>query len=98
MGAVSEVNIAAAIDYTLDRQRQAETDRRLERIPAAALADCMVSGLSGKPLSDALRHHFPNAMRADVYLAAGLAVAILQADLTLAHMELAILRNGRARA
>lgn len=98
MGAVREVDIASAIAYTQERERRLEAGRRLDRIPAADIADCIVSGLSGRALSDALRHHFPNAKRADVYLAIGLAMAILQADMTIGQMELAILRDERARA
>ena len=98
MGVVSEVNIGAAIAYTQDRERQREVHRRMDNLPAFAMADCMVSGLSGRALADALRHHFPNAKRADVYLAAGLAVAILQADLTVGQMEIAALFQEAVRA
>lgn len=96
MGAVREVDISRAIAYTQARQHRLEAADRLERLPAALMADCMLSGLTGKALSDALRHHFPNAKRADVYLAVGLALAVLQADLTIGQMELALHRDEGA--
>ena len=97
MGDASEVNIADAIAYTRERERQAEADRRAVELPAAHMADCISSGLSGRALADALTRHFPNTLRADVYLAIGLAVAIMQADLTIGQMELANLRQEGGR-
>ncbi len=91
----SEVNIAAALEYTRQRQR-IEAEAARPRLPAEDIADCMTSGLSGVALSAALHNHFPTANRADVYLAAGLAVAVMQADLTLARMELDMIRRGVA--
>ena len=95
---VPQVNIADAIALTQERQRQAEIDRRLCQLPAAAMADCITSGLAGLPLVEALNAHFAHARRGDVYLAIGLAVAVLQADLVIAHAELDMLRNGGAAA
>lgn len=88
----SELNIANAIAYTKERQ-EAE---RCAVIPSVAMADCITSGLSGKALTDALTVHFPTAARHDVYRAIGLAVALMQADLTLAEMELAMGRQAVA--
>lgn len=69
--------------------------------PPAEIANCIVSGISGMTLTRTLQHHFPEASRADVYFAIGLAVAILQADaailrsdLVFAEIELDMLRRG----
>lgn len=85
--------IGAAIAYTCERQRQADLDRQADGLPAAALADLIASGLSGFALASALTRHFPNAKRADVYLGVGLAIAILQADLTMSRMQIGALRE-----
>jgi hypothetical protein len=95
MSAVREVNIADAIAYTRDRRQLAEAEGRVSQLPAAHMADCIASGLSGHALAQALTRHFPTAGRSDVYLAIGLAVAIMQADLTIGQMELATCRAGR---
>lgn len=95
---VPQVNIADAIALTQERQRQAEIDRQICQIPAAAMADCITSGLAGMPLVQALTVHFPQARRGDVYLAIGLAVAVLQADLVIAEAELDMLRRSEAAA
>ena len=58
------------------------------------LADLMASGLAGMALAYALQHQFPDAKRADVYLAIGQAIAILQMDLTLCQMEIDLWRRG----
>jgi len=63
---------------------------------ASDFADCLCSGLSGMELSKALHHHFPALPRVGVYLGVALAVAILQADLTAAEMELTALRPRAA--
>lgn len=97
MGTVSEVNIANAIAYTRDRERQAEAARLVSSLPALHMADCIASGLAGRALADALTRHFPNTDRASVYLAIGLGVTIMQADLTIGQMELAALRNDGGR-
>ncbi|NBU29570.1 MAG: hypothetical protein EBS42_15570 [Caulobacteraceae bacterium] len=94
----SLVNLASASDLAQERKRQEEIDGQWDRLPAADMADCIASGLCGLPLSDALHKHFPSTPRADVYLAVGLAVALLQADLTIARMELDLLRKGKAAA
>lgn len=95
---VPQVNIASAIELTQERERQADIDRLIERMASAAMANCIASGLCGLSLSDTLHKHFPATRRADVYLAIGLAVALLQADLTIARMELELLRKGGAPA
>ena len=97
MGSVREVNIADAIAYTRDRERQAEAARQVSSLPALHMADCIASGLAGRALADALTRHFPNTDRASVYLAVGLGVTIMQADLTIGQMELAALRNDGGR-
>jgi len=97
MATVSKVNIADAIAYTRERERQAEIDRRLASIPAFDMADCILSGLCGPSLTKALAHHFPQARRSEVFSAIGLASAIWAADLTACEMELAILRNEGGR-
>lgn len=93
--------VRKAIAETKERARvEAEAKRWEETLWAhgGAMADCISSGLSGMALVQALRHHFPAAKRDEVYLAIGTAVAILQADLTLAEMELAVLRDERRAA
>ena len=69
----------------------------LIRFTPADMADCITSGLSGMTLVDALHHHFPSAARGDVYLAIGLAVALLQADLAIAQIENRLLRQHGAK-
>jgi regulator of protease activity HflC (stomatin/prohibitin superfamily) len=98
MNAVATLDISRAISYTKERERQADADRRANSLPALAMADCIASGLAGRALTDALSHHFPDAKRADTYLAVGLALALLQADLTLAEMEMSLLRNEGGRS
>lgn len=92
---VPMVNLASAIELTQERKRQEEIDAQLERLPAAAMADCITCGLAGLALTSALHRHFATLPRADVYRAIGLAVALLQADLTIARMETDLLRKGR---
>ena len=58
-----------------------------------AMADCMSSGLFGMKLTKALQRHFPSSRREDVYLAIGMAVAIYEADLTMAEIEIEALRR-----
>lgn len=68
-----------------------------DRFPASDIADLIASGYAGAMLAKLLHAHFPAAPRGDVYLAIGLAVAILQADLTAAQMETRLLRQHGAR-
>jgi hypothetical protein len=57
------------------------------------MADLITSsGLAGIPLAKALHAYFPTARREDVYLAIGMAVALLQADLVVAEIELRLAR------
>jgi hypothetical protein len=91
---VPQVDIAAAIEITQERERQADIDRRIERMASMAVADCIASGLCGIALSSALHNRFPTTPRAEVYMGIGLALALLQTDLTIARMELDLIRNG----
>lgn len=92
--------IAVAIAEVRERKRLEEEERlhqeRFDTLPALRMADCITCGMSGRSLVRALHHHFPATPRGQVYLAIGLAVAQLQADLVLAHMEIQMLRAGQA--
>jgi hypothetical protein len=93
MSAVAELDISRAIAYTEERRRQSEHDRQAAEMPAVAMAEWIASGLCGVTLSNALHTHFPDARRADVYLGIALGVAWLQAEVTIARMETALLRQ-----
>lgn len=67
-----------------------------DRIGPWAMVDLITCGLTGIDLKRALMEDFPTVPRADVYLAVGAAVALMQADLVLAEMEIDILK-GAAR-
>lgn len=97
MVAVSELNLTAALEYTQERQQAQSGAAHVDRLPAADMADCIASGLSGQALAQALTRYFPTTGRSDVYLAIGLAVAIMQADLTIGQMELARLKYAQVR-
>jgi len=98
MSAVAELDISRAIAYTEERRRQSELDRQAAEMPAVAMAEIIAGGLCGVTLSNALHTHFPDARRADVYLAIALGVARLQADATIAQMEVDLLRQEGAAA
>jgi hypothetical protein len=55
--------------------------------PAFDMADCIVSGLFGRALRDALHAHFPGAPRGIVYDAIGAAMSMVEADLLLLEAE-----------
>jgi hypothetical protein len=62
-------------------------------IPAAAqIAEVILSGRTGRELYATLMQRFPAARRGDVYLAVGLVMAVTEADLTAAEIELQDLR------
>jgi hypothetical protein len=65
-----------------------------QRAQAFDIAELIGSGLAGLELAQALERQFPTAKRSDVYLAVGAAVALMQADLALAEMELDLARRG----
>jgi len=90
---VPELDIKAAIEYS----RQCREQEKRGSLPAFQAADCMTSGLSGPALAAALRRHFPDLPRGAVYDAIGYAASIWQADLTLAHMEIELLRQHGGR-
>jgi len=98
MSPSTNFDIGRAIAYTEQRCRQDQLDRRLADLPAAAMAACITSGPCGVTLSKLLHAHFPNARRAEVYLAISLAVAHLQAELTIGRMELDRLRKSGAES
>lgn len=56
------------------------------------MADCILSGLTGAALSRALAMHFPNISRLEAFAAIGFAATIIQADLTLAELEIELLK------
>lgn len=68
-----------------------------DRYRAADIADLIASGFSGLTLAKMLFAYFPSAARGDVYMAVGLAVAIMQADLVAAQLENRFLRQHGAQ-
>lgn len=68
-----------------------------DRYTPADMADCMTCGHVGVGLVRVLHHYFPNAARGDVYMAIGIAMSLMQADLVLAQMENRLLRQAGAK-
>jgi hypothetical protein len=63
----------------------------------ADMADLMTSGHAGMPLEKMLHAYFPDAGRADVYAACGLAAAIWAADAAVVDLENRMLRRHGGR-
>lgn len=62
--------------------------------PALEMADAMItSGCSGLTLAKLLAERFPDARRADVYLAAAIAITDLEVDLVVAAAEIQELKR-----
>ncbi len=96
MQPTKELNIAAALEYSRQCREEENADKMSALpLPGAEMADAMTSGLTGMALARCLAHHFPRAKRSEVYVAVGLAMTLMQADLTLAHMEIDILRGDK---
>ena len=72
--------------------RKLEEDRAAQRTVAQQIEAVLTSGLTGAELCAALRTHFGQATRADVFLGVALAITVMEARVTLAETEMKITR------
>jgi len=94
MSGLRELDLRAARQYADDYNAYLEEQKQPAWPECWDMTDAMTSGLSGAALARCLGYHFPNTPRADVYMHVGAAIALLQADLTLAEIECKALRKA----
>ena len=69
-----------------------EENRTAFRTVAHDVETVLTSGLSGLTLNAELRARFPTTSRSDVFLGAAMAITVMEARVTLAETEMAIMR------